>query len=291
MIFFITCVIIVKIMETKPFISKIELTNGGELSLFFIGTGSAFSKINFQTNFLIIKGKEHVLVDCGSLCPYALETNYNTRVSEINTLLPTHPHADHIGGIEEIALIGYYAKKSKCNMIITDEFKRKLWKESLAGGIQYSETGKMTFDDYFLQLNPKLIQKKPFQMFELTIGTINLKLFRTRHVTTRKDSLKQSQISFGLIIDDRVLFTGDTQFNPDQLNFILNNYNIEVLFHDCDFSGFSEGVHASYKQLLTLPEETRKKMYLCHYNSSAEKASPVEDGFAGFTKPGVYYTF
>ena len=83
MIFFLTCVIIIEIMEMKPFISKIELTNNGELSLFFIGTGSAFSKINFQTNFLIIKGQEHILVDCGSLCPYALETEYNTRIGEI----------------------------------------------------------------------------------------------------------------------------------------------------------------------------------------------------------------
>ena len=134
-------------------------------------------------------------------------------------------------------------------------------------------------------------QKKPFQIFETTVGSVNLKLFRTRHVTTRKDSLKQSQISYGLIIDNKVLFSGDTQFNPAQLDFIMKNYDIEVIFHDCDFSGYSEGVHASYKQLLTLPAEMRKKMYLCHYNSSAERASPVEDGFAGFTKPGVYYSF
>lgn len=291
MIFFITCVIIIKIMKTKPFISKIELTNDGELSLFFIGTGSAFSKINFQTNFLIIKGQEHILVDCGSLCPYALETEYNTRIGEIKNILLTHPHADHIAGVEEMALVGYYVTRSKANMIITDEFKKKLWNQSLRGGIQYSENGKMTFDDYFVQLKPELIQKKPFQIFETTVGSVNLKLFRTRHVTTRKDSLKQSQISYGLIIDNKVLFSGDTQFNPAQLDFIMKNYDIEVIFHDCDFSGYSEGVHASYKQLLTLPAEMRKKMYLCHYNSSAERASPVEDGFAGFTKPGVYYSF
>ena len=278
-------------MKTKSFNSKIELTNDGALSIFFIGTGSAFSKINFQTNFLIVKGQDNILVDCGSLCNYALETQYNTRIGEIKNILLTHPHADHIGGIEELALVGYYVKRSMTNMIITDEFKKKLWNESLRGGIQFSETGKMTFDDYFLQLKPKLLQKKPFQIYEINVGAINLKLFRTRHVTTYKNSLRKSQISYGLIIDNKILFSGDTQFNKPQLEYLFSNYNIEAVFHDCDFAGYSEGVHASYRQLLTLPKEMKEKMYLCHYNSSAEKASPVEDGFAGFTRPGVYYQF
>ena len=281
----------IKNMVVKNFKSKIELKNDGELSIFFVGTGSAFSKINYQTNFLIIKGEEHILVDCGSLCPFALETNYNTRISEINSILPTHPHADHIGGLEELALIGYYVKRSKPTMIITDEFKKKLWNESLRGGIQFSENGKMVFDDYFIQAKPNLIQSKPFQMFEIDLGTVNIKLFRTRHVTTLQNSLRNSQISYGLIVDDRILFSGDTQFNPEQLNYLLANYKIETIFHDCDFTGFSGGVHATYKQLITLPAEIKKITYLCHYNSSAEKVSPPEDGFAGFTKPGVYYIF
>lgn len=278
-------------MFIKDFNSKIEMTTENELSFFFIGTGSAFSKINYQTNLLVIKGQDHLLIDCGSLCPYALETNYNTRIGEIKNILPTHPHADHIGGIEELALVGYYVNKAKCTMIITDEFKKRLWKDSLCGGIQFSENGKMTFDDYFLQKKPKLIQKKPFEIFETNVGTINIKLFRTRHVTTLKNSLKASQVSYGVIFDDRILFSGDTQFNPEQLDFLLKQFNIEYIFHDCDFTGFSAGVHATYNQLKTLPAPIKEKMFLCHYNSSAQKVSPVEDGFAGFTKPGVYYSF
>ena len=158
-----------------------------------------------------------------------------------------------------MALVGYYVTRSKSKMIITDEFKKKLWNQSLRGGIQYSENGKMTFDDYFVQLKPELIQKKPFQIFETSVGSVNLKLFRTRHVTTRKDSLRQSQISYGLIIDNRILFSGDTQFNPAQLDFIMKNYDIEVIFHDCDFSGYSEGVHASS------PEYLFPKCVLCKY--------------------------
>ena len=279
-------------MKTRHFVSNIELTNSGNLSLFFLGTGNAFTKTAFQTNLLIIKGQDHLLVDCGTLCSYAFENMYNGRITDIKNLLLTHPHADHIGGVEELALEGKYITKRLVNLVITDEFKKCLWEESLKGGIQYSEEGVMTFDDYFNQIKPVRIQKKPFEMFETNVGSINIKLFRTRHVTTRKKSLKKSQISYGLIIDDRILFTADTQFNPSQLKFLLDKYNkIEVIFHDCDVMGYSRGVHAAYDELVTLPKEIKEKTFLSHYSEAVSTIDALVDGFAGLAKHWVYYDF
>jgi len=279
-------------MKTRPFISSIELTNQGQLSLFFIGTGNAFTKTSFQTNLLVVKGQEHLLIDCGTLCSYAFENLYNGKITDINNLLLTHPHADHIGGVEELALAGKYIVKRPVNLVITDKFKKLLWKESLCGGIQFSEEGRMTFEDYFNQIKPVRIQKKPFEMFEANVANINLKLFRTRHVTTRKNSLKESQISYGLIIDDRVLFTADTQFNRPQLEFLLDKFpKIEVIFHDCDVMGYSRGVHAAYDELVTLPKEIKEKTYLCHYSEAVNTIDALVDGFAGLAKHWVYYDF
>ena len=279
-------------MKTRPFISSIELTNQGQLSLFFIGTGNAFTKTSFQTNLLVVKGQEHLLIDCGTLCSYAFENLYNGKITDINNLLLTHPHADHIGGVEELALAGKYIVKRPVNLVITDKFKKLLWKESLCGGIQFSEEGRMTFEDYFNQIKPVKIQKKPFEMFEANVADINVKLFRTRHVTTRKNSLKESQISYGLIIDDRVLFTADTQFNRPQLEFLLDKFpKIEVIFHDCDVMGYSRGVHAAYDELVTLPKEIKEKTYLCHYSEAVNTIDALVDGFAGLAKHWVYYDF
>ena len=129
-------------------------------------------------------------------------------------------------------------------------------------------------------------------MFEANVANINVKLFRTRHVTTRKNSLKESQISYGLIIDDRVLFTADTQFNRPQLEFLLDKYpKIEVIFHDCDVMGYSRGVHAAYDELVTLPKEVKAKTYLCHYSEAVNTIDALVDGFAGLAKHWVYYDF
>ena len=144
--------------------TALELTNSGRLSVLFIGTGSAFSKRYFQTNVLVVKGNDHLLIDCGTLCPYALETKYGLELKKIDNLLLTHPHADHIGGVEELALVDRYVKKQKGNLVITDEFKQLLWDESLKGGLKVNEEGSLTLDDYFVQIAPEKIIEEPFEI-------------------------------------------------------------------------------------------------------------------------------
>ena len=58
-------------MTIRDFNNAIQLTNDGKLSFFFLGTGSAFTKVNFQNNVIVIKGKDHILIDCGTLCPFS----------------------------------------------------------------------------------------------------------------------------------------------------------------------------------------------------------------------------
>ena len=68
--------------------------------MFFIGTGSAFAKTHHQTNFLIIKGDHHIMVDFGMTGPNALRETAGLEPTDLKCILPTHSHADHIGGIE-----------------------------------------------------------------------------------------------------------------------------------------------------------------------------------------------
>ena len=53
-------------------LKHVNLTTSGDLSLYFIGCGSAFAKTLNQNNILISKGDDHLLVDCGTKCSQAL---------------------------------------------------------------------------------------------------------------------------------------------------------------------------------------------------------------------------
>lgn len=279
-------------MKIEKLNGALQIPQDGGLSFFFVGVGSAFSKIHFQTNVLVTKGKDHFLIDCGTICPYALHS-YKSNITQIKNFLITHSHADHIGGLEEAALMGRYIAKEKPSMIISQEYKKILWEQSLRGGNSYGEmsAGKfLGFDDYFVQIEPKLISKKPRPLYQVNCGSIDIKLFRTKHIPDCVQSWKKSFYSLGTLIDERILFPSDTRFDPEMLYWMLESYpNIEYIFHDTQF--FPGGVHAYYEELKTLPDDIKKIMHLCHYGDTFTEYQPEADGFAGFAKQAHFYHF
>nr|HPM72015.1 hypothetical protein [Spirochaetales bacterium] len=60
-------------ISRKPDSGKALLSRSDDrLSIFFIGAGSAFTKRYYQNNALVVKGDDHLLIDCGTRAPEAL---------------------------------------------------------------------------------------------------------------------------------------------------------------------------------------------------------------------------
>ena len=117
--------------------APLSLNTEGQLRIVFIGTGSAFAKRRRQSNILIIQGDHHVLIDCGTQGPLALN-DVGLSVLKVRCYLPTHSHADHIGGFEEVALMNRYTPLAeKPDMIILRDYQDFLWSKSLAGGCEF----------------------------------------------------------------------------------------------------------------------------------------------------------
>lgn len=276
-------------LEEQPF----SLKNDGTLQLFFLGTGSAFTKNHYQTNLLIIKGDDHLLIDCGTKCPQAF-ASLGSSITQVENLLVTHSHADHIGGLEEIALMGKYMTQKKPVMTINETYQYILWEMSLRGGAAYNEENAgdiLSFYDFFEVNRPRVLNDYPRETFEADIGSIHLKMFRTKHIPDTSNDWESSFWSCGIIIDDHIMYTSDTRFDPELLEYYTARFPIEMIFHDCQL--FNGGVHASFDELSTLPSEIRSKMYLVHYGDNfadyIDKAK--EGGFLGFAREQVYHTF
>ena len=146
-----------KIVELAPN-APLSLQNDGALEVFFLGVGSLFSTRHFQTNFLLIKGNDHVLIDFGNTGPTALRSTTRLEPSAIEVVLPSHSHDDHIGGLGHLALYNRYVgipfeQRPQLRLVATEEYATILWERSLRGNLEWNEVSPegrpLTLADFF----------------------------------------------------------------------------------------------------------------------------------------------
>ncbi|MBI5005368.1 MAG: MBL fold metallo-hydrolase [Candidatus Lloydbacteria bacterium] len=306
----------------------------GVLQICFLGCGSAFSTRQFQSNLIVSKGNTSVFVDLGSkatvkMLEFGLSVNdikhlivTHSHADHIGSLEELALKARYEAPVKKAIEDGYKpgtlgflervneikaGKEMLPSLHIPHEYAKALWEKSLVGGMGYSETmtsGGPTQSmglDHFLRLTPprKIFNEKYGRdVWGCTIGedenAIHFLLYRTKHIPDMARNLEENFFSCGLIIDRKVMISGDTQFDAEVFMKIGNE--CETIFHDCQ--SFPGGVHAYYGELRGLPREIKRKIYLYHCDDGMRPLNPdgtlggdervLSDGFAGFAKPMPY---
>lgn len=273
------------------------------MELFSIGSGNAFTKKNWQSNFLIRQNNKWLLIDCGSYTPIALLEEFNLTMADIDAVYISHIHADHVNALEELAYCTYFNPSCKkptlyCQgqyIIGTDGeayasgLINDLWKNSLRGGLSGLEHVEARLHTYF-----DVVPVEENSSF--TWEGIKFDMVQTVHVSARY----KIENSYGLMWTDpdtseRVYITTDTQFCP--INAMMAYLKeVDVVYHDCETSPFASNVHSHYERLRELPAEIKSKMWLYHYHDNvidkwsewSERARM--DGFRGFVKTGAIFS-
>jgi len=275
-----------------------------------IGCGNAFSMINFNQSFLLSENEKKLLIDCGSRVPLAL-INCGVKLSEVESIYISHAHADHIGGLEEVAFTRYdwlrhprrwddYQHSSqdrdyldpniKCvpyapKLIANEKLIDELWNYSLKGGLDSMEGFDSTIETFFEPVPVKA--NVPFYWQDYRFD-----LIQQIHIMTGS----VIKYTFGLLMTKKdhktVYFTTDSQHcSPRQIEIFYKK--ADIIFQDCECTGidtaikqfkFSSGVHANYAQLAGWPSanairlgaDIKAKMYLSHYQDFVSK---MQDGF------------
>lgn len=228
------------------------------MEIVFLGTGNAFSRKYFNSNVLIKFSNTNLLIDCGITCPMSLE-NIGIELDHIHNVFISHLHADHVGGLEELAIKHKYFYHRKLNLYIPMRLKNDIWYNSLRGGLEFTVEGKVDIEYYF---NVHPVEST------FTIANKTFEIIPTLHIP--------GMPSYGILFDG-IFYTNDMVFQRSLLDKMLEKSN--TIIHDCSFT--PNPVHAYYKELLELPLQIREKIYLIHYADGTENKQQymIEQGF------------
>jgi ribonuclease BN (tRNA processing enzyme) len=278
----------------------------------------------WQSNFLIefdqanIRGDKsspfRLILDFGSDVRHALASQ-GLDFKDIDAYYVSHPHNDHIGGVEGIALktffnpyftkkkvawlegeniidkITYKAargqlykvpKEAKPMMYGHRDILKALWQSAEPGLLTLQQVREVTLETYF---NVKeMVENEPLVIKDGK-RTWQAYIVLSMHVVSGDSTMP----SYGLIFeaeDKIVFFPTDTQFMvPPQLR---GHYmKSDFIFHDTETSHFPSGVHTRLEELKTLSTDLKKKMILYHYDSTivpdVEKNEFHDVAFTGST--------
>lgn len=225
-----------------------------------LGCGDAFgSKGRYNTSFLLGSENEKVLVDCGATTLVRLK-QLKIEIDQINTIIITHFHGDHYGGIPFLILSRYFEYEHRPLTIIgpkgLEEKVHTLQEVLYPGTTNHFDSLDVTFIEY--------TAKETLQQGDITI--------HAREVTHSPPSnphgvkLHWKGKTFA--------FSGDTSWN-DSLIDLADGADLFVI--ECNnFENQTSG-HLSYKEILEKKKQfNTKRLYLTHMGSEVINQRELE---------------
>ncbi len=239
------------------------------------GVGDAFSTKSWGTHFFVREKGFVLAVDCPDSYRRALEKNafvhgdHILDVGDIDVMLITHLHGDHVNGLEMVLAYRKFVTEKKLEIFTTPEVAELLWTKRLEVSLGTLYDGelyqKMSLDDF---ANLTIIDwETPIQCGPFEIQTRQT----IHHIPT--SALK---ISAG---NSKLGYSCDSAFDPSLIDWLRDS---DMILHETSFGA----AHTPLFSLLELDEDIREKMWLVHLPDSLlnEEVEGLNLAFEGFRR-------
>jgi ribonuclease BN (tRNA processing enzyme) len=234
-----------------------------ELEVVVLGVGDTFSEQNHSTALLLECAGFRLAIDCPDqyrsvLKAAAEKSGRALSLSDIDHVLITHLHGDHMNGLEGAAFFKHFVDGKRLQLLTTPELREQIWEQRLKAsmGVLWngSEHRELSFDDYFEHV--PLSWAHPIEL-----GPFRIHARRTvHHVPTSALFIEAAGRSLG--------YSADTAFDPQLIAFLEP---ADLIIHETNLGP----AHTPYAALAGLPAALRRKMRLIHYPDSFDVAASV----------------
>lgn len=218
-----------------------------------LGVGDTFSEVHHPTSLLLIAEGFHLAIDCPDmyrrvLRDASLRGAGPLSITDIDDVLLTHVHGDHMNGLEGFGFFKHFAEHKQVRLHTTPEVREGLWERRLESSMGRLWNGEgfttMEFDDYF---DAHLLGWEGVNR----VGPCEVELRRTKHhVPTCALRVRCGNRTLG--------YSCDTAFDPELIDWLSG---ADLIIHETNLGP----AHTLASDLANLPEPLRQKMRLVHY--------------------------
>ncbi|MCK6550563.1 MBL fold metallo-hydrolase [Myxococcota bacterium] len=235
----------------------------GTFTVMALGVGDTFTEKHHTTALLLEADGVRLAIDCPDtyrrvLADASRTSGRSISLADIDQVLITHVHGDHVNGLEGVAFWKHFVEQKKVELVTSPDVRSVLWDQRLRAPMERLWDGQrfhtLGFDDYF-RFTP-LAWGAP-----ITVGPFTITSYRTKHhVPTSAVVVEACGRTLG--------YSADTAFDRELVD-VLSAADLVV--HETNYGP----AHTPYEALATLPERIRRKLRLVHYPDQLDVARTI----------------
>lgn len=225
------------------------------ISVRVVGVGDAFTALYYNACLLLEAEGTRALIDAPPALARALRdlgrgpgAGGEVRLDDIDHVVITHLHGDHVGGLEQLLFYRRFVTGKKAALHAIPEVLAGLWDTRLRGGMETlldpatRAASALTLDDY--------ADVRPLGEEGGDVGPFHVSWRPTiHHIPTSALRIRAGGATLG--------YSADTAFDPALIEWLAES---DLFFHETNL-----GVHTPLASLVGLPAATRERMRLIHY--------------------------